>query len=46
LIIQEFLPKAISLDETKRIVMQAIAEFRGQDQEGFGVGDAERYETK
>jgi uncharacterized protein YqeY len=36
-IIQEFLPKAISLDETKKIVLQAIAETGAKTKKEFGL---------
>jgi uncharacterized protein YqeY len=37
LIIQEFLPKALSPEETKRIVVQAIAESGAKTKKDFGL---------
>jgi uncharacterized protein YqeY len=36
-IIQEFLPKALSLEETKRIVMQAIADSEAKTKKDLGL---------
>jgi uncharacterized protein YqeY len=36
-IVQEFLPKGLSLEETKKIVVQAIAETGVTTKKGFGV---------
>jgi len=36
-IVQEFLPKALSLEETKRIVVQAIADSGAKTKKDFGL---------
>lgn len=36
-IVQEFLPKALSLDETKKLVEQAIAESGAKSRKDFGL---------
>jgi uncharacterized protein YqeY len=36
-IIQEFLPKALSIEETKQIVMQAIADSGAKTKKDFGL---------
>lgn len=37
MIVQEFLPKALSRDETKKIVLQAIAETGAKNRKEFGM---------